>query len=507
MPMNSYWMDRSGLPTFTKFDTDLAVDVVVVGAGIVGVTAAFLLKKAGKTVALLERDRCAHADTGHTTAHITYVTDKRLTELVKTFGKDHAQAAWDAGHAAMDQIKSLVAEEKIECDFVIVPGYLHAPWKDDSKDEAESLKEEAALAAELGFDAVYLDSIPFAKRPGIRFANQAKFHPLRYVAGLLPRIPGHGSHVFEHSEASEFQDDPLSVKVNGHTIRCKHLVFATHVPLMGNTGLISATMFQTKIASYSSYAIGAKLPKGSAPEAIFSDTSQPYYYLRFDHHPRHDYAIFGGEDHKTGQENDPEKCFESLEKLLGSILPDAEMNFRWTGQVVETPDGLPLIGETAEHQFVATAFAGNGMTFGTLGAMMACDAVLGRKNPWQELFDVSRKKLSTTWDYLKQNLDYPYYYLKDKLSAAEGTSLRDVKRGEGKILKLDGERLAVYRDSNGKVTKLSAACTHMGCVVHWNDADSTWDCPCHGSRFRATGEALAGPAETPLEEPAAEKSK
>jgi Rieske Fe-S protein len=161
------------------------------------------------------------------------------------------------------------------------------------------------------------------------------------------------------------------------------------------------------------------------------------------------------------------------------------------------------MGETAEHQFVATAFAGNGMTFGTLGGMMACDAVLGRKNPWQDLFDVRRKKLSTAWDYVKQNLDYPYYYLKDKLSAAEGTSLRDLKRGEGKILKLDGQRVAAYRNAHGRVTKLSAACTHMGCIVHWNEADATWDCPCHGSRFRATGEVLAGPAEAPLEEPAA----
>lgn len=507
MPMNSYWMETSGLPTFPKLDTDLAIDVVVVGAGITGITAAILLKKAGKTVALLERGRCAHVDTGHTTAHITFVTDKRLTELVKMFGKDHAQAAWDAGQAAMQQIRALVAEEKLECDFVTVPGYLHAPWKEDSKDETESLKEEAALATELGFDAKYLDSVPIAKRPGIRFANQAKFHPLRYLAGLLPRIPGYGSHVFEHSEATEFQDDPLSVKVNGHVIRCKYLVFATHVPLMGNTGLISATMLQTKITSFSSYAIGAKLPKGTVPEAIFSDTDQPYYYLRFDRHPRHGYAIFGGEDHKTGQETNPEKCFESLEKLLGSILPTAEINYRWTGQVVETPDGLPLIGETAKDQFVATAFAGNGMTFGTLGGMMAYDAVLGRKNPWQDLFAVSRKKLSTAWDYLKQNLDYPFYYLKDKISSAEGTSLGDVKPGEGKILKLDGQRLAVYRDSHGKVTRLSPACTHMGCVVHWNDADSTWDCPCHGSRFRATGEVLAGPAESPLEESAPAQSK
>jgi len=500
-------MERAGLSRFPKVADDINVDVVVVGGGITGITAALLLKKAGQKVALLERDRCAHVDTGHTTAHLTYMTDTRISELVKTFGKDHAQAAWDAGRAAMQQIQSLVDEDKIDCDYSVVPGYLHAPWKDIPKGEKDRLREDAELAAELGFDATYVESVPLAKRPGIRFANQAKFHPLRYLAGLLPQIPGGGSHVFEHSEVTEFETDPLSVKANDRTIRCKYIVLATHVPLMGNKGLLGATLFQTKLASYSSYAIGAKLPKGTAPEAIFSDTSQPYYYLRFDRLARNDYAILGGEDHKTGQENDADACYVRLEKLLKSILPDADVDSRWTGQVVETPDGLPYIGEAVEHQFVATGFAGNGMTFGTLGGMMAADAALGRKNPWQDLFDVNRKKLSATWDYLKQNVDYPYYYLKDKLSGAEGTNLRDVKRDEGKILKLDGQRVAAYRDAHGKVTTLSPACTHMGCIVRWNEADSTWDCPCHGSRFQPTGKVLAGPAETPLEKVSPRENK
>jgi len=496
MPTKSHWMQTS-LPRFPKLGENLTVDVVVVGGGITGITAAFLLKKAGKTVALLERDRCARADTGHTTAHITYVTDTRLTELVKTFGKDHAQAAWDAGRAAMRQIQSLIDEEKIECEYATVPGYLHAPWKEIPKGEIERLRADAELAAELGFDARYVESVPIAKRPGIRFANQAKFHPLRYLAGLLPGIAGQGSHVFEDSEVTEFENEPLAVKANECTIRCNYIVVATHVPLMGNKGMLGATLFQTKLASYSSYAVGAKLPKGTAAAAIFSDTSDPYYYLRIDRRPRHDYAILGGEDHKTGQESDSEERLTRLEEMLAEILPGAKVDSRWTGQVVDTTDGLPYIGETAEHQFAATGFAGNGMTFGTLGAMMAVDAALGQKNPWRDLFDVHRKKLSATWDYLKQNIDYPYYYLKDKLKAAEGTSLQDVKRGEGMILKLDGQRVAVHRDAHGKVTTLSPACTHMGCIVHWNPADSTWDCPCHGSRFQATGKVLAGPAETP----------
>ena len=500
MPLKSHWLERAKLPRFSKLSQDLDVDVAVVGGGIAGITAAYLLKKAGRTVALLERDRCARADTGHTTAHLTYVTDTRLSELVERFGKDHAQAVWDAGRAAMHQIRSLLDGEQIDCDYATVPGYLHAPWKGVSKDEIDRLQDDAALAAELGFDATYLDSVPFVSRPGVCFANQAKFHPLRYLAGLLSRIPGDGSHVCEHSEVTEFRSEPLAVTTHEHKVRCKYIILATHVPLLGNAGFVGATLFQTKIASYSSYAIGAKLPKGAVPDASFWDTDNPYYYLRFDAHARHTYAIFGGEDHKTGQETDTNACLERLEGMLMSILPDAKVDSRWTGQVIETVDGLPYIGETAEHQFAATGFAGNGMTFGTLGAMMAADAALGRKGPWQDLFDVNRKKLSAVADYIKENVDYPYYFVKDKLAGADGTSLQDVKTGEGKILKLDGQRVAVYRDAHGKVTKLSPVCTHMGCIVHWNRADSTWDCPCHGSRFQPTGEVLAGPAELPLEQ-------
>ena len=168
--------------------------------------------------------------------------------------------------------------------------------------------------------------------------------------------------------------------------------------------------------------------------------------------------------------------------------------------MVETNDGLPLMGETADRQFAATGFAGNGMTFGTLGGIMARDAAVGRKNPWQDLFDVGRKKvLGGAWDYVKENLDYPYYMIKDRLSSSEGNSLRGLKPGEGKILTLENRRVAAYRDSQGKVTTLSPSCTHMGCIVHWNDTESTWDCPCHGSRFKPNGDVLSGPAESPLE--------
>ena len=236
------------------------------------------------------------------------------------------------------------------------------------------------------------------------------------------------------------------------------------------------------------------------PEGLYWDTSDPYYYLRIDPQRTDDYAIFGGEDCKTGQEADPQAVFRRLEKRLHDVLPQAVVQDRWLGQVVETNDGLPFIGESAGQQFIATGFCGNGFTLGTLSAMMARDRYLSRKNPWFELFAVNRRKFhGGTWRYVTENLDYPYYMLRDRLIKAEGDSTDDLKVGEGKILKLNGKKAAAYRGQDGRVHFLSPVCTHLKCIVHWNSADKTWDCPCHGSRFKATGEVFSGPAEEPLE--------
>ncbi|MEI9897089.1 MAG: FAD-dependent oxidoreductase [Chthoniobacter sp.] len=486
-----YWTDTSRFPKFARLREDLKVDVVVIGGGITGTTAAYLLRKAGATVALLERDRFNLGETGHTTAHLTYVTDSRFQDLVKNFGRDHAQAAWDAGRAAIDQIHQIATDEKIECEFAWVPGYLHAAGK-KGEDEAASLQEDARLAAELGFDATFMEAVPFVKVPGIAFANQAKFHPAKYLRGLLLALREQGGHIYENTEASSIEVDPPTVKANDRTIHCKYVIIATHVPLQGATGTTSAALFQTKLASYSTYAIGARIKTGTVPEASFWDTAQPYFYLRIDRHKGHDYAILGGADHKTGQTPDPQRHYDAVEKRLRQLFPQAMIDHRWSGQVVETNDGLPFIGETAPHQFVATGFSGNGMTFGTLAAMMAADAFTGRRNPWTALFDVHRKKLlGGAWNYLKENKDYPYYLAKQWLTKPGATSLRGITRGEGKIVMVEGARVAAYRDDQGKLSMKSAVCPHMGCVVRWNGVEKTWDCPCHGSRFQATGEVMA----------------
>lgn len=495
------WIDDASLPRFARLDRDERVDVLIIGGGITGLTAAYLLTLEGRSVAVIDRQRCAEIDTGHTSAHLTMVVDRRLTELVKDFGRGHAQAVWDAGLAAIAQIDNAVREEEIDCDFEWVPGYLHAPIEPSSAADAKSFEDEAKTATELGFDATFLGETPLAGGPGVRYENQARFHPRKYLAGLVRAITARGGQIYEHTTAEEFSDDPLRVKTNGGTITCKDVVLATHAPLVGVRNLAGATLFQTKLALYTSYVVAGLVPRGQVPDALFWDTADPYHYLRIEPKRDGDLVIFGGEDHKTGQVEDTRACYERLESRLSSLVPGVEITHRWSGQVIETHDGLPYIGQTAPHQFTGTGFSGNGMTFGTISAMMAADAILGRENPWTGLFDVDRKNVRAgLWDYIKENTDYPYYLIRDRFAGAEGKSLRAVKRGEGKILDLDGQRVAAFRKPDGATVVRSATCTHMGCVVDWNTAERTWDCPCHGSRFKPTGEVIAGPAESPLAE-------
>jgi glycine/D-amino acid oxidase-like deaminating enzyme/nitrite reductase/ring-hydroxylating ferredoxin subunit len=502
MDTTSYWIDTASLPRFAAINRNLTVDVAVVGGGITGISTAYLLKKAGHTVALLERSRCAAMDTGHTSAHLTSVTDERLRDLAKHFGGDGARAVWEAGQAAIDQIFAQIRDEEISCDFKWVPGYLHTPLRDKKVDphHRRSLMLEAALAKELGFDAVFEEKIPLLNLPGMRIRNQALLHPRKYLSALIGRIRGQGSHIFENSPVEAVLEKPLAIRANGHKVTCGYVVLATNNPLMGHAGLLGATLFQSKLALYTSYVLGAKIPVGAAPEACYWDTDDPYHYLRIDRRRNFALAIFGGEDHKTGQEKNTEGRFARLEKTFREIFPHPRIDWRWSGQLIESNDGLPYFGETAERQFVATAYCGNGITFATLGAMICRDKLAGIKNPWSDLFDVHRKKIiGGTWKYVRENSDYPYYMVRDRFARAEGGSVADLKPGQGKILRLKGRKVAVYRNAKKKVTACSPVCTHLGCLVQWNNAEKTWDCPCHGSRFKPTGEVLAGPAEEPLE--------
>jgi len=496
MKKDSFWNDDFHIAEFPALQGDHEVDVLVVGAGITGVTTAYLLKQAGCRVAVIDQQRVGGGETSHTTAHLTHVADTRLHELASTVGENAAHALWKAGRLAMEQIRDLTTELEIECGWSEVPGYLFAAEDRNAADEAPGLERDALLASKFGFEAHLLESDPFFGRPAVRFPNQAKFHPTRYLAALAKAIPGEGSQVFSKTSASGLEAEDHILRSDKGTIRYGTLVAATHVPIQGAKGTFAATLFQTKLASYSTYVIGAEIEP--RPEALFWDTDSPYHYWRFD--LREDGAglvIVGGEDHKTGQQPDTEGCYEKLEKLLRQKIPTARPTHRWSGQVVETPDGLPFIGEIGERQFLATGFSGNGITLGTFSAIMIREAITGHPEPWTEIFNPHRKRPAALWRYLRENKDFPLHFVKDHLAAT--MALEDIKPTTGAIVNIDGKKCAVSSDEQGNRTILSATCPHLGCIVQWNGAEKTWDCPCHGSRFTSSGDLIQGPAESRLE--------
>ena len=498
MLRESLWRTTSRISTRTA-TLPREVDVLVVGAGITGLTTAYLLARSGQRVAVVERERIGSGETGNTSAHLTQITDLRLTTLADRFGRDAARLAWEGGGVAIDLIESIVEREGIECGFARVPGSLCPPFF-DAQDDARGLLADFELARELGIQASYRRSGALAGRPVVVFADQALFHPLRYLGGLAAAAEAAGVTIIERAEVSEVLQDPLVAVVNGENVACADVIVATHVPIVGSTSLAQAMLLQAKLFPHSSYVVGGLIDETIAP-GLYEDTSSPYNYLRVHQDPRGRYAIFGGADHKTGAVTDTDERFAQVQSDFLRLCPSARIESRWTGQVIETNDGLPFIGETAPHQYAATGFAGNGLTFGTLGALMMHDAVTGVDNPWRALLDPDRRTLSprVLATLAAQNLEYPFYFLADRLRRDRSSTVRTLRPGEGKVLTIGGKAVACHRTDAGELVKVSAVCTHMGCLVRWNVSDRTWDCPCHGSRFTPDGLVLGGPAEASLE--------
>lgn len=504
MNTHPFWTEASPAhQAYPALEADIDTEVVVVGGGITGVSTAHLLARAGLRVVLLERDLIGCGDTAHTTAHLTYMTDMRLSKLVRTAGEERALISWMAGFRAMEKIRSTAAALIEDVELVEVPGYLVAAESADMAAEVPLLKKECEMMQGMGFEVLYLDEIPPTGRPGLRFERQMKFHPLKYLRALTRECRKLGVRIHENTGVGEFGESPRQLMANGHRVNYEHVIIATHVPLQGNRGTLGAALFQTKLASYSTYALAARAPSGSLPEMIWSDTAEPFHYLRVDRTEDGNVIVLGGEDHKTGQMEDTGDCFSRLEEVLSRLVPEARVSHRWSGQVVETVDGLPYIGPDKEGQFVATGFAGNGMTFGVAAAIMARDHITGQHNGWEETFAPSRVKIAATTAYIRENSDFPYRMISDRMGIEKG-NVDDLKIGEGCVREINGDPVAVCRDDQGAVHSLCAVCPHLGCIVAWNESELTWDCPCHGSRFEADGKLIAGPAEKDLQPVAAQ---
>lgn len=499
MTTNSYWVETQDLPSFESVSGNLSADVAVVGAGITGITAAMLLKRAGLKVVLLERDRCGGVDTSFTSGHLTQVTDLRLSPLVYRFGREVAQSVWEAGGAALDVMNSNHAAAAEAAGFRWVPAFLfHSP--EQGLIATEDLREDAEAARAMDISVLWRDSAPPFGGPALQFPHQGLFHPRRYLNGLLASLPGDGCEVFEHSEVTQWDPSSETLSAGGHSIRVPWVVLATQTPQIGSTPLPQAAILESKLARYSTYVISGEVGHDVIPEGLYWDTAEPYHYLRVERGPKANRLILGGEDHKTGQKSDPSEAYRSLSRLFHTWFPTGELHHRWSGQVVETNDGLPYIGLLAERLFVATGFSGNGLTFGTLAGLMAVDQILGVNNPWIDLFSPNRIHWKGgTWSFVRENKDYPFYLIRDRLTPAPSDSVTELPRGEGRLISVEGHKVAAYRSLDGEITLCSPVCPHLKCIVRWNPTEQTWDCPCHGSRFQATGEVMSGPAQAPLQ--------
>ncbi len=501
MSLPSLWLEDTELPAFPPLQGGLQTDVVVVGAGISGVTASLLLQRAGKRVVLIEARRIGHGETGHTTAHLTEVLDARYHALESKFGREGAHLAAESSRAATDRIETFVRELGVDCGFEHVPGYLYA---EDERQRTDLEKEFESLQR-VGAEVSWVESFPlsFHVDGALRIERQAQLHPLRYLRALAARFVAAGGQIFEGTSMLALDDGkPCRVSTSGGVLVAQDVLVLTNVPVSNRFAL------HTKNSAYRTYAVAGLLQK-PFPAGLFWDSHDPYHYTRTQRTPSGSFLIVGGEDHKTGQKKDTGQCFERLCEYSATQFGVTEISHHWSGQVIEPVDGLPFIGRNPgeKHVRVATGFSGTGMTFGTLAGMLLSDQVLGIENRWSELYEPTRlKPLAQAREFVAENVDFPSHLARDRLARGDAQSIDQVAPGEGRLLRSGGKMLAVYRDDAGTAHVRSAVCTHLGCHVQWNEEERSWDCPCHGSRFDVDGAVLNGPAISGLEEVPLEKA-
>jgi glycine/D-amino acid oxidase-like deaminating enzyme/nitrite reductase/ring-hydroxylating ferredoxin subunit len=489
---DSLWMLTSGLSTPPTLAQDLRTEVCVIGAGIAGITTAYLLAKAGKRVVVLEDGAPGGGETGRTTAHLSNALDDRYHVLERLHGPEGARIAAASHTAAIDRIESIVREEGIDCGFERLDGYLFG----HPGDSPDTLTAELEAARRAGVAEVeWLDRAPlpsFDTGPCLRFGRQGQFHPLFYLNALIGSIERMGGRIFGDTRATGVEAGPPA-RVS---TEAKHMVTADFVVCATNTPVIDWLVIHSKQAAYRTFAIGARLTSPIS-RGLYWDTGDPYHYVRL----AGDILIIGGEDHKTGQEDDGRDRFGRLEDWARQRFPIAAVEYSWSGQVMEPVDGPAYIGRNPGdkgHVFVATGDSGHGMTHGTIAGMLITDLILGRTNEWARLYDPSRKTLRSTIEYARENINVARQYI-DYVSPGELGSESEIRPGEGAVIRHGLKKLAVYRDEAGTLHRASAVCPHLGCIVHWNSLEGTWDCPCHGSRFSVDGSVLNGPALVGLE--------
>jgi glycine/D-amino acid oxidase-like deaminating enzyme/nitrite reductase/ring-hydroxylating ferredoxin subunit len=501
----SIWMATSKLPNFPRLLADEQAHVCIVGAGIAGLTTAYLLGRAGKSVIVLDDGPIVSGETERTTAHLVTALDDRYADLERLHGEQGARLAAESHSAAISQIERIVRVENIDCDFERLDGFLFVP-PDESTD---ILDKEMAAAQRAGLTDVHMVArAPIASFDTGRtlcFPRQAQFHPLKYLAALAHAVVRDGGRIYTETHAVKIEGgDSARIETrDGQTVTSGAVVVATNTPVNDLLAI------HTKQAAYRTYVTGATVPAGSIHKGLFWDTMNPYHYVRLSplSSTAHDVLIVGGEDHKTGQADDAETRYGRLEKWARAHFPITKIEFRWSGQVMETVDGLAFIGRNPLDQpnvFIATGDSGNGMTHGTIAGMLLTDLIQGRDNAWSTLYEPSRKTLGALDRFAGETLNMAAQYA-DWVTPGDVEEDRLVPPGSGAVVRRGLTKIAVYCDDAGKLHETSAVCPHLGGIVTWNHSEKTWDCPCHGSRFDRYGKVVNGPAISDLS-PAKEPS-
>jgi glycine/D-amino acid oxidase-like deaminating enzyme len=504
----SFWMQDAGAIQGTPLSADEACEVVVVGAGIAGLSTAYELSRLGRSVVVIDRGSIGFGMTARTTGHLATELDDRYSELIRIRGEDEARLYYDSQVTAVNRIEAICRDEGIQADFARVDGFLLAAMED----HRTQLEEEYRACQKIGIDVVWVDRAPvpaMETRKALRFPNQARFHPTRYLAGLARAILTRGGRIYADTAyvAHDETDRGIELRTERRAvIRATAAVFATNSPVN------NMVTIHTKQIPNRTYVIASRVPKSSVPDALVWDTCDPYHYVRIQPlGPNEDLIIVGGEDHHSGEAYDMDQRLAKLEAWTRERYPAfATAEYRWSGQVLEPIDFMPFSGRNpgSRNVYIHSGDSGQGITNAVAGSLTILPLIIGEHSRYAGLLDPGRKPLTSTTSVVEfiRGQAKVVKDLAEYLGPSEVGSVDEIAPGQGAVLRDGLRRIACYKADDGSIIRRSAACTHLGCIVHWNPFENSWDCPCHGSHFTLDGQVLQGPALSPLasvsEEPA-----